>query len=150
MNIARILLEQADVRPDAPAIIDRAHAVDRAMTFAQLNSASGRGARLLSDLGLGAGDAALILQPMSAALYVTLLALFRIGMVAMFIDPSSGRKQIEHCLAHSSAQGPDCHRQGPSAAAGITRPAAYPLQTLLQPFCSRRHLLAAIRQLARP
>jgi acyl-CoA synthetase (AMP-forming)/AMP-acid ligase II len=36
---------------------------------------------------------------MSAALYVTLLALFRIGMVAMFIDPSSGRKQIGRCLA---------------------------------------------------
>ena len=98
MNIAQILLEQADVRPDAAAIIDRTNAVDRAMTFAQLNSASGRGARLLSDMGLVAGDAALILQPMSAALYVTLLALFRIGMVAMFIDPSSGRKQIERCL----------------------------------------------------
>jgi len=99
MNIAQILLEQADVRPDAPAIIDRAHAVDHAMTFAELNSASGRAARLLSDLGLAAGDAALILQPMSAALYVTLLALFRIGMVAMFIDPSAGRKQIDRCLA---------------------------------------------------
>ena len=99
MNIAQILLEQADVRPDAPAIIDRAHAVDRAMTFAQLSHASGRGAHLLRDLGLLAGDAALILQPMSAALYVTLLALFRIGMVAMFIDPSSERKQIDRCLA---------------------------------------------------
>lgn len=99
MNIAQILLEQANARPDAPAIIDRVHAVDRAMTFAQLSRASGRGARLLSNLGLGAGDAALILQPMSAELYVALLALFQIGMVAMFIDPSSGRKQIDRCLA---------------------------------------------------
>ena len=103
MNIATILLEQAALRPDAPAIVDRVrghiHGRDRVTTFAELATASARGANLLQKLGLCAGDAALIFQPMSAELYVALLALFRLGMTAMFIDPASGRKQIDRCLA---------------------------------------------------
>ena len=99
MNIIEILLDQAKARPDAPAIIDRIRGRDRVTTFAELASASARGARLFSRMGLCAGDAALILQSMSAELYIALLALFRLGMVAMFIDPSSGRKQIDRCLA---------------------------------------------------
>jgi olefin beta-lactone synthetase len=99
MNIADILLEQAAIRPAAPAIIDRCGGRDRVTTFADLASASARGARLLHRLGLAAGDAVLIFQPMSAELYAALLALFRLGLVAMFIDPSAGRKQIERCLA---------------------------------------------------
>lgn len=99
MNIAEILLAQSESRPDAPAIIDRMDGLDRVTRFAELDAASARGAHLLRRLGLHAGDAALIFQPMSAALYIALMALLRIGMVAMFIDPSAGRKQIERCLA---------------------------------------------------
>jgi acyl-coenzyme A synthetase/AMP-(fatty) acid ligase len=99
MNIATILLEQAETRPETPAIIDRIRGKDRVTTFAELATASARGANLLRGMGLTAGDAALIFQPMSAELYVAPLALFRLGMVAMFIDPSSGRKQIDRCLA---------------------------------------------------
>ena len=34
---------------------------------------------------------------MSAELYVCLLALFRLRLVAMFLDPSAGREHIERC-----------------------------------------------------
>jgi acyl-CoA synthetase (AMP-forming)/AMP-acid ligase II len=36
---------------------------------------------------------------MSAELYVVLLGVFRLGAVAMFLDPSAGREHIEQCCA---------------------------------------------------
>jgi len=41
----------------------------------------------------------LVLQPMSADLYVTLTALFRLGLVAMLLDPAAGREHIARCCA---------------------------------------------------
>jgi acyl-CoA synthetase (AMP-forming)/AMP-acid ligase II len=49
--------------------------------------------------GLRPGDAVLVFHPMSAELYVALLAIFRLGLVAMFLDPSAGRAHIENCCA---------------------------------------------------
>ncbi|MEN8133824.1 MAG: AMP-binding protein, partial [Pseudomonadota bacterium] len=42
-------------------------------------------------------DRVLVFQPMSYELYVILLAIFRLGAVAMFLDPSAGRAHIEQC-----------------------------------------------------
>ena len=36
---------------------------------------------------------------MSADLYVALLAIFRLGMVALILDPSAGRDHTERCCA---------------------------------------------------
>lgn len=102
MNIAGILIQQARQRPDAPAIIDRHRGRDRITTFAELETASARGAALLKAGGLSAGDSALVFQPMSAELYIALLALFRLGAVAMFIDPSAGREHMERCCTINS------------------------------------------------
>jgi olefin beta-lactone synthetase len=86
-NIAAILQTQAQIMPDRLAI-----ASDRqSITFAQLEAAASRAAMLLRQSGLNQGDVALIFQPMSVDLYVALLALWRLGMVAMFVDPSAGR-----------------------------------------------------------
>jgi acyl-CoA synthetase (AMP-forming)/AMP-acid ligase II len=49
--------------------------------------------------GIGSGDGILMLHPMSIELYVFLVALFRIGAVAMFLDPSAGRSHIAHCVS---------------------------------------------------
>ncbi|MBV9128710.1 MAG: AMP-binding protein, partial [Verrucomicrobia bacterium] len=94
-NIAEILRAQAHARPDAPALIDR----NRVLTFAQLDRAAGQAAAFLLANGLQKGDAVLVLQPMSAELYVALLALFRLGLTAMFLDPSAGRDHVERCCA---------------------------------------------------
>jgi olefin beta-lactone synthetase len=89
-NIAAILQNQV---PDQLAIIsDR-----QSITFAQLEAAASRAAMLLRQSGLNQGDVALIFQPMSVDLYVALLALWRLGMVAMFVDPSAGRSHLEQC-----------------------------------------------------
>ena len=90
MNIASILSQQ---RGDAPAIIERAGTT----TFAQLDDRVRRAATMLRKCGVGPGDSVLIFQPMSAHLYTALLAVFRVGAVAMFLDPSAGRAHIEAC-----------------------------------------------------
>src|SRR5262249_59538492 len=97
MNLAHTLLDQVRQRPDAPAIIDTYRGRSRFTSFAQLDHSASRVARLLTDQGLQAGDAVLVFHPMSAELYVALLAIFRLRLVAMFLDPSAGREHIQRC-----------------------------------------------------
>ena len=97
MNIATLLQQHARQRPVQAAIVDGPVHEQRVMTFAQLENDVGRFAALLKQRGLKRGDHALIFQTMSAELYVILIALFRLGMIAMFIDPSQGRAHIERC-----------------------------------------------------
>jgi acyl-CoA synthetase (AMP-forming)/AMP-acid ligase II len=81
------------------AIIDPWRRRSRLTTFAQLDEAAARAASLLEQHGLRPGDAVLVFHPMSAELYTALLALFQLGLVAMFLDPSAGKEHIEHCCA---------------------------------------------------
>ncbi len=97
MNIAEILTEQAVVRPEAAAIVDVRGGHSRSVSFWEMERASGRAAALLSGAGLCFGDRVLVLQPMSAELYVALVAMFRLGLVPMFLDPSAGRAHIAGC-----------------------------------------------------
>ena len=104
MNIIEILREHAIERPGAPAIIDSRRGCDRMITFAELERSSAQTAALLRGEGLRACDVALVFHPMSAELYITLLALFRLGLTAMFLDPSAGRDHIERCCALAQPQ----------------------------------------------
>ncbi len=105
MNIAELLLKQAHERPETPAIIESHDGKDRAVTFAELEEATARGASLLRKCGLLAGDTVLVFQPMSIDLYIVLLALFRQGITAMFLDPSAGREHLERCCSIRPPQG---------------------------------------------
>jgi acyl-CoA synthetase (AMP-forming)/AMP-acid ligase II len=105
MNIAEILGVRATDRPDDVAIIDCSSRAPRAVTFAELDVAAARCATLLEQSRLQGGDAVLVLQPMSAELYVALLAAFRLGLVAMFLDPSAGRDHIERCCGLHAPRG---------------------------------------------
>ncbi len=105
MNLAHTLIEQTRLRPNAPAIIDTHGGRSRITTFAELDLAACRLARLLTDHGLHPGDAVLVFHPMSAELYVALLALFRLRLVAMFLDPSAGRAHVERCCVMHPPKG---------------------------------------------
>lgn len=97
MNIARILSNIAEERPKETAIIETIRGRERRTSFGELEiSARCAGAMLAAD-GLRAGDHTLILQPMSAELYVALLAVFRLGAIAMVLDPSAGAKHVQRC-----------------------------------------------------
>lgn len=97
MNLVAVLTEQVRQRPAAPAIIESRRGTETVTTFAALGERSRRVAALLREAGLRAGDPVLIFHPMSAELYTVLLGVFRLGAVAMFLDPSAGREHIERC-----------------------------------------------------
>jgi acyl-CoA synthetase (AMP-forming)/AMP-acid ligase II len=98
VNIAQILSDQASERGESPALIDTRHGQDRVLSFHGLESASARFAERLHRKGIGPGDEVLILHPMTAELYAFLIAIFRVGAVGMFLDPSAGRGYVERCL----------------------------------------------------
>lgn len=95
MNIIEILREHAIDRRGELAIA----APSRSITFGELDEASARVAGRMRREGLTRGDALLVFYPMSIELYVVLLAIFRSGMTAMFLDPSAGREHIDQCCA---------------------------------------------------
>jgi acyl-CoA synthetase (AMP-forming)/AMP-acid ligase II len=102
MNIAAMLSERAAAHPDVPAIIDAPRGQGspaRATTYAELERAAAQGAALLWGAGLRPGDRVLVFVPMSAELYAVLIALFRLGLVPMLVDPSAGLEHLERCCA---------------------------------------------------
>jgi len=99
MNVIDLLRSRTAASPDAPAIIDARRGRSRVLSFVELEHASAQAAGLLHAAGLRPGDGVLVLLPMSAELYVALLAIFRLGMVALILDPSAGRGHIDRCCA---------------------------------------------------
>lgn len=99
MNISDILRARVAEYPERAAIIDARHGRTRTLTFAQLEIAAARAAALLHRSGLKPGDGVLLFQPISAELYIALTAIFRLGLVAMFLDPWAGKEHIERCCS---------------------------------------------------
>jgi acyl-CoA synthetase (AMP-forming)/AMP-acid ligase II len=104
MNIAEILLQRAAELGGNAAIVDvhRDHVhrnFDRCYSFRELDAATASVADQMRSAGLKPGDGVLLLHPVSAELYVVLIALFRLGCVAIFLDPSAGRAHVERCCA---------------------------------------------------
>ena len=96
-TIPAILDDNAAKWPDRAAIIETRCGRDATLTFSTLRDDVRRMAEHLLDSGVRPKDAVLVFIPMSLRLYVTLLALFRIGAVAVFIDPAAGRRHIRAC-----------------------------------------------------
>lgn len=105
MNVVELLRTQARDRPDAAALIAARRGGYVVTTFAELDDQAARAAALLEDAGLRRGDDVLLLLPMSAELYVALGALWRLGLVATFLDPSAGRDHVERCCALARPRG---------------------------------------------
>ena len=99
MNISEILKERATTCPEVVAILETRNGSSRVLTFAGLERASAQAAALLRGAGFRPGDAVLVFHPMSAELYIALLAIFRLGLVAMFLDPSAGTEHIDRSCA---------------------------------------------------
>ena len=97
MNIVEVLKTHVCRHPQSVALIEPQRKNSRPFSFSQIEDAASRAAALLSQSGLRAGDAVLVFQPMSADLYIALLAIFRLKLVAVFIDPSAGIGHINRC-----------------------------------------------------
>lgn len=108
MNTSALLDKWAEKTPDAPAFIDY---LDRPLSFLETRDAVARGARFYRSHGIGRGDRVLILVPIGVPMYLTLLAVLRIGAVATVFDPSAGLKHIRRC----------CERARPKAMVGMRK-----------------------------
>ena len=97
MNVVELFRRQAVERPDAPALVAGAGPRRRVATFRELERSAAAGAGQLRAAGLRPGDAVLLLVPVSVALYETLAAVLRAGLVAVILDPSAGRAHVERC-----------------------------------------------------
>ena len=97
MNLLEIFAEQVRLRPQTAAIVESRGSSSVVTTFAALAVRAAKIATLLRQAGIRPGDLVLLLQPVSTELYAVLLALFRLGAVAMFLDPGAGRAHFEHC-----------------------------------------------------
>lgn len=93
-NVVELFLAQARQSPDAVALIDRAAGRDRLTTYAELEDKSARIATLLANRGITAGAPVLLLHPATAELYAVIIAIFRLGAIALFVDPSAGRETL--------------------------------------------------------
>lgn len=91
MNLVELFLKQVEARPSAAAIITPA---GRMVKYAELAKASAARAQVYQRAGIGAGDVVLIARGVSVELYETLLAVFRLGAVAMFPEPAAGLKGL--------------------------------------------------------
>ena len=99
MNIAEILSRQAGETPARDAIVDVRGGRYRRTTFAELEARAAHAAAMFTAAGLVKGEALLVFHPMSMELYAALIGAFRVGLVAMFVDPSAGRAQIARSCA---------------------------------------------------
>jgi len=92
MNLLDPFIEQARKFPDTPALVTKKEQI----SFAGLDQKSNSLAHYFQKQGLEKGDVVLVFQGVGIPLYITLLALFRMGAVAMFPDPSAGLKNLKN------------------------------------------------------
>ena len=90
LNVLAVLQQVAARVPDRPALLMESGAI----SFGRLWERVDRASVGLRRMGLAPGDRAIVMIPMSIDLYVALLAVLKIGAVAVFIDPWIGRQQI--------------------------------------------------------
>ena len=83
-NVARLFLESAQRNADRPAFLSSTE--DR-ITFGELRARVGAFSGWLMDRGVGPGDRAVFMLPMSVDLYVAVLGTLSAGGVAVFVDP---------------------------------------------------------------
>ncbi|MCT4351664.1 amino acid adenylation domain-containing protein [Streptomyces sp. Je 1-79] len=93
---------EAQVRrtPDAVALVCE----DRELTYAELNAAANRLARLLGSRGVGAEDIVAVAVPRSAELVVSLLAVMKAGAAYLPLDADHPQDRIAYMLADAGAR----------------------------------------------
>ncbi len=98
MNIATTLEQLALKHPEHIAIIEQKKRQSKSTSYAELNQQVQAVAAHFKQCGIKKGDIVLLYADISSALYVLLLGINRIGAVVLFIDPTYGPKEIQHCI----------------------------------------------------
>lgn len=92
-NSVDLFFEAAKKHPQKPAIIHNGHTI----SYAELEVEILATAAYFQSKGIGHGDRVLVFVPMSIDLYRNVLALFRIGATAVFLDEWVNRKRLSLC-----------------------------------------------------
>ena len=98
MNWDQLLREHACARGNEAALIDTLDRRRRTLSYAELNSQVDQVATLLVQSGLRFGDRVFVAVPMSIELYVSLLALLKLGMAAVLFERSLSRREFRRRL----------------------------------------------------
>lgn len=88
--LVELFLARADERPDQDAVVQGG----RSTTYAGLREKMLRTCALLRSKGVGKGGRVLLYVPPSADLYALLLAVWRLGAVAVFVDAWTSRRRL--------------------------------------------------------
>jgi acyl-CoA synthetase (AMP-forming)/AMP-acid ligase II len=108
VNIAGRLTQNAKIFPDKRAVVfPKLHKSTglyeyTSLTFKELDILSNRFALQLSQLGLKKGDKTLLFLRPSLDFHAMAFALFKLGVVPVFIDPGMGKKNLLKCIKESS------------------------------------------------
>lgn len=108
MNIASRLTQNAKKTPDKRAVVFpkfnmRTGKYDySSLTFKELDILSNKFALQLSKLGLKKGDKTLLFLRPNLDFSAMAFALFKLGVVPVFIDPGMGKKNLLKCIKESS------------------------------------------------
>jgi olefin beta-lactone synthetase len=100
-NVYSIFEAAANRYPDHIAIVDGA----RQCTYAQLRLEVERMAQLYAQRGLREGHRVLVFVPMGIDLYRSVLALFKMGATAVFLDEWVSWRRMELCAQLADCQG---------------------------------------------
>ncbi len=92
-NIIDVFDQAATSYPGKVALIEG----DEQLTFAEFHRQVDAYAARLQEKGLGKGDRILVFVPMSIDLYRVVLAIFRIGATAVFLDEWVSKSRLEAC-----------------------------------------------------
>ena len=95
MNVSDILKELAVKLPNKTAVIDTK--TSSRISFNYLEKNSSKIANMFKESGLQEGDGVLLFLPMSVELYSILAAIFKMKLVAVFIDPYADSNHIKNC-----------------------------------------------------
>lgn len=104
MNIAQRLTENAKIFPDKKAVVfpkfnkKTKRYNYESLTFRELDIRSNKFATSLSKMGLKKGDRTLLFLRPSLDFSAMTFALFKLGVVPVFIDPGMGRENLLKCI----------------------------------------------------
>ncbi|MFZ4647021.1 MAG: fatty acid CoA ligase family protein [Gemmataceae bacterium] len=104
--IPRMLEEAVQARSGFAAIVAPSRwSRSETWSYERLLDASDRLSASLVSMGVGAGMRVAVMAPPSPRLFATLFALFRLGAVAVMVDPGMGLKGLKRCLREADCQG---------------------------------------------
>ncbi len=103
-----MLESRARNQPGHAALVD---ANGRSLSYSDLERCANRLASSLAAAGLRRGDRAVVLVPVSRELYLSLVAILKLGATAVFVEPALGLAELVRC----------CELAEPRAFIGVPR-----------------------------